>query len=622
MGETVKFEATHRHDQRGYFSLKNLVQRPDVSASALSTGWWELDRIWKIYPGQFTIVSGIPGHGKSTFLLNVIVNLAREHAVRSFLYVPENEPHLREKMRKIWGNKPGFDDFAASDCFVQSALPDNYDDEPQDLSWVLDKAVVAIKRDEVGLLLIDPWNELEHAKPATMLMTDYIRLCLMYLKQFCRAYGVAVILVAHPTKAVTENGGRTPLLSDIEGCYSDDTEVLTKRGWLHHGQVTLSDDVACFDPVTSAVVYHQPSNILRKEFDGDLFHFKGYGYDLAVTPQHRMLVKPMWPEPVAGEGTRGRPVAFPKGQWSFCRAEDLPHAQFVVPLAGEAISGALPDCVQVGSEQYPAVAFWRLVGWFVAEGHVGPNGLTWAQAEGELAEAFTEEFSQAGIPATVGWQPPRGKGKRVIGRWYVGNRYSRDLVEWFREHCGAGAPNKKIPAAVFDLSPMLKRAFLAAYLQGDGSKDGRSATTVSRQLRDDLQRLAVELGISTSYGTRDAIGNSQECYSLRFGDRRAVSLRTGRNASRESYRGLVWCLTVPTGAYFVRRNGRVMACGNSMNWYNKCDNGLIIVRDFERGHAKIISAKVREDGAGKVGMCMFDVDPATGIFVPQYGAAT
>lgn len=217
MGTVEKLETMHRHEQRGYFSLANLTQRPDVSQSALGTGWWELDQIWKIYPGQFTIVSGIPGHGKSTFLLNVVVNLAREHSVRSFLYVPENEPHLREKMRRIWGDKPGFDDFAAEECFVQSSLPNDFDDEPQDLSWVLNKAVVAIKRDEVGLLMIDPWNELEHAKPPTMLMTDYIRHCLMYLKQFCRAYGVAVILVAHPTKAVTENGGRTPLLSDIEG---------------------------------------------------------------------------------------------------------------------------------------------------------------------------------------------------------------------------------------------------------------------------------------------------------------------------------------------------------------------------------------------------------------------
>jgi twinkle protein len=67
------------------------------------------------------------------------------------------------------------------------------------------------------VLLIDPWNELEHLKPPDMLLTDYIRTALMYLKRICRHYGVAVIVIAHPTKAVTERGGRTPSLADIEG---------------------------------------------------------------------------------------------------------------------------------------------------------------------------------------------------------------------------------------------------------------------------------------------------------------------------------------------------------------------------------------------------------------------
>jgi len=36
--------------------------------------------------------------------------------------------------------------------------------------------------------------------------------------------------------------------------------------------------------------------------------------------------------------------------------------------------------------------------------------------------------------------------------------------------------------------------------------------------------------------------------------------------------------------------------------------------------AKVISAKVREIGAGKVGACSFMVDPLTGQFTPQYGS--
>jgi len=205
-----------RHGQPGYHSLANLPQGGNISDIAVGTGWPELDEIWKLYPGQFTIVTGVAGHGKSTLLLNVVANVARAHQMKSFLYVPENERHIQEKLRLIWGGRRGWDAFADDYCFVQSATPVAYDSVPKTLQWVLDRAVVAVERDGVDLLLIDPWNELERSKPKEMLLSDYIGQCLMYLKQFCRSLDVTVILVAHPTKAGVEQG-KTPTLADIEG---------------------------------------------------------------------------------------------------------------------------------------------------------------------------------------------------------------------------------------------------------------------------------------------------------------------------------------------------------------------------------------------------------------------
>jgi twinkle protein len=206
----------HRHQQPGYYALGELPQQGSVNDIVIPTGWWELDQIWRPYPGQFTVTTGVAGHGKSTFLLNVLCNLARLQGVGSFLYVPENERHLREKLQAIWGPHDGFADFCRNQCFVQSAQPNRYDDAAHTLDWVLDKAVVALKEDNADVVLIDPWNELERARPRDMLMTDYIGECLMYLKQFCRSMNAIVIMVAHPTKAGIAEG-KTPSLSDIEG---------------------------------------------------------------------------------------------------------------------------------------------------------------------------------------------------------------------------------------------------------------------------------------------------------------------------------------------------------------------------------------------------------------------
>lgn len=214
--EMVPLPSMHRHGQPGYHSLAELPQRKSVESIAQSTGWWELDQIWKLYHGQFTIVTGVAGHGKSTFLLNVLANMARLNGTRSFLYVPENEGHLRGKFKRIWGGQPGFKYFCEEQCYVQSAAPSRYDSEAKTIDWVLDKAVVAIQRDHVDVVMIDPWNELERAKPKDQLLSDYIGHCLMWLKQFCRSQSVSVIVVAHPTKAGVSEG-KTPGLADIEG---------------------------------------------------------------------------------------------------------------------------------------------------------------------------------------------------------------------------------------------------------------------------------------------------------------------------------------------------------------------------------------------------------------------
>lgn len=202
----------------GLYSLAQLPQRPSIESHCFHIqGWPEFDEIFRFYLGQFVVVTGIAGHGKSTFMLNLLANVARHVGCRSFLYVPENEAHLLEKLRKIWNDDLSFGHFAESQCFVQTSTPTSFDEPPHTIEWVLDCAAEAVERDKLDFVMIDPWNELERAKPRDMLLTDYIGHCLMLIKQFCRSLNAIVIVIAHPTKAVNENGGRTAGLADIEG---------------------------------------------------------------------------------------------------------------------------------------------------------------------------------------------------------------------------------------------------------------------------------------------------------------------------------------------------------------------------------------------------------------------
>jgi hypothetical protein len=102
----------------------------------------------------------------------------------------------------VAGSEKQFEHFCRSQCFVQTAIPLMMKEPPHDLPWVLDRAYEACTRHSVEIVMIDPWNELDRAKPRDMLMTDYIGECLMLVKQFCRSVNAIVVIVAHPTKAI------------------------------------------------------------------------------------------------------------------------------------------------------------------------------------------------------------------------------------------------------------------------------------------------------------------------------------------------------------------------------------------------------------------------------------
>ena len=620
----------------GLYKLSELPEPPPLTPWTIGFDEWRDEKgndLLLLAPGLLSVVTGFPGCGKTIAWTQIWYQTLKANglAMCDASFETPAKPHLRRQIRNLYCLDHDLDrrddrNLAAADAWIDERYSFLVHPEQQPtLRWLLDAAEVAVIRHGAKVLRIDPWNRLEGARERHESETDYIGRCLRTLTAFAQDFRCHVQVVAHPSKVDAERRKIPPDLYDISGCYSDDTDVLTTRGWLPHAQLTLSDDVACFDPESGEVQYHQPNRIIRKHFVGEMHRFRGYGYDLLVTPDHRMLVRPEWSEPIGDESRRGRPVLFPKDRWSFCNAEDLSGSQFVIPLAGAAIAGNEPGDVQIGDYSYPADAFWRLVGWYVAEGWSTPTGLGWAQAESALARMFTETFAEASISASLAWDQPSGKGKQVVGRWYIGNRFSPELVAWFKAHCGVGAANKRVPEAVFSLSPRLKQVFLDAYIDGDGHRtaSGYRAVTVSSRLRDDLQRLAVELGVpTTSFGARPSQEHHLYRYELGFGspNRRTVSMRTPRNRTLEQYDGLVWCLTVPTGAYFVRRNGKVAVSGNSANWFNMPDQGFVVHRPQiysgteRKTEAEMIVRKQRFDQLGYPCKLTFHMDLSTNRF--------
>jgi twinkle protein len=195
---------------------------PAPALQTYSTGWELLDEHVRIYAGEFMVVTGIPSMGKSTWSMNLLVNLYRQCGWRSAVFSPEmpTVPEMRDKLRKIIGGARADDVIHDAFTFIDID-PTGKIDEDFTVDLLIRRAIEAVMRDGIKVFLIDPWNEVEHARGKGELMGDYISRAIRELKGFARQYEVAVIVIVHPNKDVFEKGrARMPTLYDCDGSAS------------------------------------------------------------------------------------------------------------------------------------------------------------------------------------------------------------------------------------------------------------------------------------------------------------------------------------------------------------------------------------------------------------------
>ena len=194
-----------------------------------STGWPSLDVFMTIAEGRLSVVTGIPNHGKSEFIDALMINLAVREGWRFAVCSFENPPamHISKIAEKYLG-LPFWDGPARrmTEAELQRAMDwasehfylIRFDDEAPTIEAILEKARVAVLRYGVRGLAIDPYNEIEHRRPANMTETEYISQLLGKLKRFAQNHGVHVWVVAHPAK-MYRDGGQVPVptLYDISG---------------------------------------------------------------------------------------------------------------------------------------------------------------------------------------------------------------------------------------------------------------------------------------------------------------------------------------------------------------------------------------------------------------------
>eukprot|EP00250_Pteridium_aquilinum_P035570 c9670_g1_i1 orf=143-2269(+) len=198
----------------------------------VSTGWRSLDPLYRVVPGELTLITGIPSSGKSEWIDALLCNLSRQKNWSFALCSMENQvkEHGRKLLEKFL-QKPFFNATYSSGTkkmsekefeFGKSWLARTFylirceNDELPSIQWVLDVAKSAVMRYGVRGLVIDPYNELDHQRPPNMTETEYVSQMLTKIKRFAQHHECHVWFVAHP-KQLQGWRGDAPSLYDISG---------------------------------------------------------------------------------------------------------------------------------------------------------------------------------------------------------------------------------------------------------------------------------------------------------------------------------------------------------------------------------------------------------------------
>lgn len=189
-----------------------------------------LDEIYKIMTGTFHTITGIPNHGKSIFLDQILLSLAIKEDWRFAVFSPEHSTSMHIRRLVQMYTQKNFDE-GFSNRMTKDELSRGIDfinehfffietrDIVPNIENILQIAKSSVFKYGVNGLVIDPYNEVDAKRSGNAREDEHIRDFISLCKRFARIYEVVCWVVAHPTKLPkgTDGSYMPPTAYDVSG---------------------------------------------------------------------------------------------------------------------------------------------------------------------------------------------------------------------------------------------------------------------------------------------------------------------------------------------------------------------------------------------------------------------
>lgn len=213
-----------RIDPEGGFitGFSDMPALPD--RRVLRLGMAPYDYVLAFEVGAMSVGTGTPGSGKSTLTTFAAYHVAKNERIRVGVLAFETHPYkIRDHISRLHVGKP-WPDLSKSERLGVETWADNhfrvvhrtYDtDGGHSLGWLKSMIYTLAVRDGCKLIIVDPWNELEHLPEPGESMTAYINFALQQIRMWAEQYDTHICVIAHPRKMPTDGPARSPTGYDV-----------------------------------------------------------------------------------------------------------------------------------------------------------------------------------------------------------------------------------------------------------------------------------------------------------------------------------------------------------------------------------------------------------------------
>ncbi len=359
-------------------------------------------------------------------------------------------------------------------------------------------------------------------------------------------------------------------------CYSSDTEVLTLEGWKLFQDITLKDKVLSVNGETKEICWTNIREIICKDVDEELYHFKNKNMDLLVTSDHRMFAYNRYTNKLDNKYNGDIPLAkdiglkhyMPKEGYVWQGYMEKPY--LTLPFTQNPPKSRVSFYPEINiplEDWLPFFGLWLADG-FVSTYKGTRHGYTIGIKQGENNWDNVERILNILPYKYSKYINKKYEGERLVKANYA--IYNKQLWDYLTQF--GKSREKFVPTWIKNLPCDYLKLFMEGYTLGDSFKSYITKnptinySSVSKFLMDDIQEILLKLG-NICVVNKAKLKKNDYYWKISFNsnsisNRAMYKMRTN-SVTKENYKGKVWCLNLAFNSIFlVRRNGKMMFSGN------------------------------------------------------------